>query len=303
VPSAHGRGALGTFLPRALPVLRFELKRVQSGPVLAAAWLTGLVALAFAGPILWAVREWRDNPYYGHGPYVPLVSLVLVALALPGLQKSNGKGTAVGPVLLTAGLALRLLGAFAGSDFLGLLALLIVLTGFAVWWLGGPGLRALGFPVAYLLLAIPLPFMDDLGFYFQRLSTMTTSLALRGIGVPATYQGAEVSLPSASFVVGVPCSGLYSTVSLMALGLVFVRVLDLGSWWRRLALIATIPVVALASNLFRLSSLLGIAYWQDADTAMRYYHTLGDVVFWSLAMGLLFAIGKGLEWTASRGAS
>jgi exosortase len=145
-----------------------------------------------------------------------------------------------------------------------------------------------------------MPFIDDLGFYFQRLSTATTTLLVRLIGVPATYQGAEVSLPSASFIVGVQCSGLYSTVTLTALGLLFVHMLDLRSWRRRLFLIAAIPPVAVAANVFRLGSLLSLAQWKDADFAMRYYHNLGSVVFWFLAMGLIFALGKGLEWTQTR---
>jgi exosortase len=281
-------------------MVQFRNKRLPVMPALAGVWLAVLMGLVFAGPIAWLVRQWQDNPYYEHGPFVPLVSLVLAAVALPRLvELARGRPGGVGPVLVIAGLILRILGASAGSDFLGAVALVFVLAGFAGWWLGRPGMQTLAFPIGYLFLAIPLPFMDDLGFYFQRLSSATTTVIVRLVRVPAIYQGAEVSLPDASFIVGIPCSGLYSTVTLTALGLLYLRLLDLRSWRRKLLLIALIPPVAVATNVFRLSSLLGLAHWQSADVAMRYYHDLGDVVFWFVAMALLFAIGKGLERTQS----
>lgn len=269
----------------------------------AALWLAALVGLVFAAPLTWLVREWRDNPYYEHGPIVPLIALGLAGFSVPRLTHRPRAGQSLGLALVVAGLGLRMVGAAAGSDLLGVAALVVVLAGFAAWWLGWAGLRALRFPIGYLLLAIPLPVMDDLGFYFQRLSTAATTLVVQRLGVPATYQGAEVSLPAASFFVGVQCSGLYSTVSLTVLGLLFLRMLDLPSWWRRALLVAAIPLVALTANVFRLSSLLAIAHWQSGEAAMAFYHNLGDVVFWLLAMGLFFAIGKGLEWTPTGTAS
>ncbi|MSP11509.1 MAG: exosortase/archaeosortase family protein [Chloroflexi bacterium] len=294
-------------------------KRLPVRTWLEGGWVVLLIALVFAGPITWLVREWGDNPYYGHGPLVPLVSLVLVALVWPhlgSLLRRNSQRSSLpvrpaglpvtlpwGFILVATGLGLRLLGTATESDFLGALALLLVLAGIGRWWLGREGMRLVAFPLAYLAFAIPLPFMDDIGFYFQRLSTAATTVLLKLGGVPASYQGAEVSLPSASFVVGVQCSGLYSTVTLTALGLLYVYMLNLRSWPRRLLLIAVIPLVTVTANVFRLGSLLTIAYWQNADVAMRYYHALGDVVFWFLAMALLFVIGKGLEWTQPRGGS
>ncbi len=273
-----------------------DLRLPPARALLAASWLAVLVGLVFAGPILWLTREWLDNPYYEHGLFVPLVSAVLVVLALPRLVRRVPVSVGwVGPALVVAGLALRVVGALAGSEFLAALALVLVLLGLAGWWLGPPGLRLLAFPIGYLLVAIPLPFMDDLGFYFQRLSTVATASLVALVGVPATYQGAEVSLPAASFIVGVQCSGLYSTVTLASLGLLFMRVLGLPSVGRNLLLLGAIVPVALTANVFRLGSLLCIAHWQDADAAMRYYHDLGGVVFWLLALGLLFAVGKALE--------
>ncbi|MBI3941774.1 MAG: exosortase/archaeosortase family protein [Chloroflexi bacterium] len=284
-------------------MVQLQSIRLTMRPVFVITWFTILVILVFAGPILWLVKEWQDNQYYEHGPFVPLVSIALVILTLPRLVPPVGQTTRAGPILFIVGLSLRFVSLVTGSEFLGALALVILLAGLAGWWLGRKGLQSTAFPISYLLLAVPLPFMDDLGFYFQRLSTVSTTVLIKLAGVPATYQGAEISLPDASFIVGIQCSGLYSTVSLTALGLLFVRLLDLHSWRRRLLLIAAIPIITVVANIFRLGSILGLAYWQNSDIAIHYYHNFAGIVFWLLAMGMLFAVGKGLEWTQSPDAS
>lgn len=278
-------------------MLHVQHRRLLLMPALGATWLALLTALLFLNPLIWLAREWQDNPYYEHGPLVPLVSVALAALALPCLLRSAPSRTWLGPILLVSGLALRVIAASEGSDFLGALALLVVLAGIAAWCFGAMGLHALAFPLGYLLFAIPMPFMDDLGFYFQRLSTILSTLLTRLIRIPATYQGAEISLPNATFIVGVQCSGLYSTVTLTALGLLFLRMLDLRSTRRKLALLAAIPLIAIIANVIRLSSILAVAHLQSSEMAINYYHNWAATVFWLLAMLLLFALGKGLEWT------
>jgi len=291
---------------------------------LALIWTTLLVSGVFAGPMIWLVREWLDNPYYEHGILVPLVSLFFVWAALGSLRSSGamtGESTPrfgltgipaaealAGPLLIAGGLILRLIGVAGGSEFLSAVALLPVLAGLVLWWFGRAALRRLAFPIGYLAVAIPLPIMDDIGFYFQRLSTISTTYLVRLLGIPASYQGAEVSLPPAqfgasTFFVGIQCSGLYSTMTLLALALILVRLLDLGSGIRPLLLIVSVVPIAVITNDVRLGSLLAIAYWQSADVAMAYYHNLGDIVFWLLALVLFFVVGKVLEWTNSRAAS
>jgi exosortase len=145
--------------------------------------------------------------------------------------------------------------------------------------------------------------MDDLGFYFQRLSSAGTAALLHVVGVPATYQGAELSLPNASFVVGTPCSGLYSTVALTGLGILYARMLGLPSRRQGAALVALLIPLAIVTNVVRLGSLLSVAHLWGAGIAMAYYHNALDIVFWALAMALLLATGKGVRWIGSRAAA
>ena len=212
-------------------------------------------------------------------------------------------GRAAWLTMTAAGLALRAVAAFLGSDFLGSVAIVPTLFGAVGYLAGTRTARALTFPITFLLFAIPLPFMDDLGFYFQRLSSAGAAALLHVVGVPATYQGAELSLPNASFVVGTPCSGLYSTVALTGLGILYARMLGLPSRRQGAALVGLLVPLAIVTNVVRLGSLLSVAHLWGAEIAMAYYHNALDIVFWALAMALLLATGKGVRWIGSRAAA
>jgi exosortase len=221
----------------------------------------------------------------------------------PGPRSKIGQGGAGWLTLALAGLLVRAASAVIGSDFLGSVALVPTLLGAVGYLAGARPARALTFPIGFLLFAIPLPFMDDLGFYFQRLSSAGAAALLHVVGVPATYQGAELSLPNASFVVGTPCSGLYSTVALTGLGILYARMLGLPSRLQGAALIGLLVPLAIVTNVVRLGSLLSVAHLWGAEVAMAYYHNALDVVFWALAMALLLATGRGVRWIGSRAAA
>src|SRR5262249_35419994 len=180
--------------------------------------------------------------YYEHGRLIPVAAAAVGLYAVSGARfrptgETAGRWTRLSLGLLGIGIALRVVGAVGGSDFLGALGILPALAGVIGYVLGGSALRALAFPIAYLIFMVPMPFMDDLGFYFQRVSSAGAAFLMKGVGVPVTYQGAEVSLPDANFIVGIPCSGLYSLMTLTALGLLYARILELPSRWHTTALL------------------------------------------------------------------
>jgi exosortase len=282
---------------------------MQRADLLLVGALALLAGALFATPVEWLIGEWQSNDYYLHGPMVPAASAMLGWLAWMGRregERRGGEGRWSGALwlgLVVLGIGLRLAGGALGSPFLGAVGFVPALLG-AIGYLGGSPLgRLTAFPVLFLLFAIPLPVMDDLGFYFQRISSRGAATLLQVIGVPATYQGAELSLPGASFIVGTPCSGLYSTVALAGLGVLYARVLGLPSRLQVAALLALLAPLALATNVVRLGSLLSVAHVWGSEVAMAYYHNALDVVFWALALALLFGAGQGIRWIGYRAAA
>ena len=254
-----------------------------------------LLLVLFWAPLNWLWREWRTNAYYEHGPLVPVAALVAAGLALRTTRFS--RGVVWGAVtLIVVGVVLRVVGAAGNSDFIGAVALLPALVGVLGLVLGAAALRALLFPVSYLIFMVPMPFIDELGFFFQRVSSWMTATILGRTGMPIEFWGAEISLPGQNFVVGIPCSGLYSIMTLTALGLLYAWLLQLPGHWRAIVLIVSLPIVAMFSNVCRLSSILVIAHLWGTEMAINYYHDFAGIVFWILSLAMMFLVGRTLEW-------
>ena len=179
---------------------------------------------------------------------------------------------------------------------LALIPLLAALIGY----LGGTRtLRRYAFPVGYLILAVPMPFVERWVAPLQRLAvTLSTALA-RGLGVPASNKGSQIILSRDRLVVGAPCSGLYSLIALLALAVLMAYIVE-GRWWAR-ALLAVLAVpAALAANVGRVLALLLIAERWGGDVALGLWHTWAGPFFFGTAVALLFAASRWLRCSRFR---
>ncbi len=179
------------------------------------------------------------------------------------------------------------------APFLSALAFIVVLGGLVWFLLGDEALRRWLFPLAYLILAVPLPFVDAFATYLQGLTAQSATALVRLLGVPAVSEGGRITMTGCSLVVGAPCSGMRSLVALLALAAVLAYLLR-GSWLRRGILLALAVPLAAAANVLRVLSLLLVAERWGEDIALRYWHTLSGPVFFMAALGLLIAASWGL---------
>ena len=226
-------------------------------------------------------RTWNESEDMGHGMIVVPAFVFLIwndrerLLALAPRTGWPGLG------LLILGLFLYWAGHQADVTFVGLLSVMIVLCG-SVWWLlGWDFLKALSFPLAFLLFARPCPGLDmmialPLRFLMSKISV----IVLNVIGVPVVLSGTGIlSAPDAlhGFVAGQkfavdvanPCSGIRSLFALMMVGSLFAHFTLKGAWRKWLLFLST-PPLAVMGNLARILML-----------------TIGTVLF-----GSEFALGK-----------
>ncbi len=160
-------------------------------------------------------------------------------------------------------------------------------------------LRQLAFPLLFLAVAIPLPWLERFSPFLEAAVARYATAWVRSVGVAAANAGSQVSLAGTTFVVGAPCSGLRSLVALVTLALLFGYMLRGPVWARALIVVAAIPA-ALLANLVRVASLFWVANVFGADAGMGYYHTLSSPVLFVIAFGLLIGLSYGLRCSEIR---
>ena len=266
--------------------------------------------------------NWTENEDMGHGFLVIPAVLFLIysernrLLSLP-LRPGWG-----GLYLLGAGLLLFWAGNQADVTFIGLVSVIIVLAG-AIWWLlGWDFLKALSFPIGFLIFAIPFPGLDmmvalPLRFIMSRLSVVVLNL----IGIPTLLSGTGIlSAPDASlnlatgqrFAIDVatPCSGIHSLFALMMVGALFAY-FTMPSPWKKWALfLSTIPLAVLGNFARILMLTLGtlafgstFALGKDPLNAPSWFHLAAGYLVFIVALLGMMGIGSLLnrEWIARSG--
>jgi len=161
--------------------------------------------------------------------------------------------------------------------------------------------RSMAFPLCFLLLLIPLPyvFYYKLTFPLQLESSKLTASLLTGLGMPVVRSGNVIDLEGYSLEVVTACSGLRS---MMSLGTLAVFMTDFFRFGVRgnLFLVAMAVPVAVIANTVRLLLTAILAAVSGAETADSFLHGLSGVVVFLSGLALLAASGGVIEWIARR---
>ncbi|MBN1455701.1 MAG: exosortase/archaeosortase family protein [Methanomicrobia archaeon] len=253
-----------------------------------------ILAILYYRIFSWLASAWLHDPYYSHGFLVLLVSGFFAWHALRAFEPSEDRDPTPyqkGLIVFAAGLLIYAIGFITIFPFLMALSFLFTLSGLILFFYGKPVMRALLFPIAYLIFAIPLPseFLDLLGYQLQALSARYPTALLGLLGIPVARVGAEIHLADAAFTIGLPCSGMNSLIALLALAALFIYLLQCP-WYRKLALLCSAVPIAIFANITRVTALLLIAYRYGAETATGFYHTLFSPLLFIIAFICLIAL-------------
>lgn len=234
------------------------------------------------------------DSYYSHGFLVPLVSAYLIwskrrkiQALLPGYQSAGS-----GLILLAAGLLLHLISTAISIDFGSYFSLPIVLAGLGFYLFGKTIFPLLLFPLVFLIFMLPLPnvIIIAVSFKMKMLAAHLASGAVSMMGIPITRDGSTIYLPAGSLVVGDPCSGLKSLISLLALGVVFTQFTNASALKKNILCLSAIPI-AVISNVLRIILLILAAYVYGEKAALGFFHDFtGMLVFVFAFIGLVAVV-------------
>jgi exosortase len=249
------------------------------------------LAIAFAPGLLALARAWSSADYLSHGFLVPLVAAWIAWATRAARAALPRERDRRGALLVAAALGLYAAGLLTGSASGQGLALVAAVAG-SVWFLGGERrLRALAFPIGFLLFAVPMP-PDWLSPIIVRLLLFVSSgsvALLQAFGVAVARQGNVIALPGGeSLFVAEACSGLTSIVTLAPIAalVAYLSPLSLG---RKIALVALTVPIAMAANLLRVvGTVLGARLWGVRVVTGDPVHVLMGLAVYAVAcLGLL----------------
>ena len=252
----------------------------------------GLCAV-FAPALYHLYGAWFFDPYYSHGFVVPLVSLYLAWTFRQRLSKAD-RSTERHPVFpLVASLLLYAAAFIVDFRFIMYVAFVTALGGLILYVWGSDVLKLLAFPLAYLLLMIPLPYAITSGIAFplQLASSSYAALLLDLFGISALQEGVNIYIPGFSFVIEKGCSGLHSVIALFALAVLFAYLVK-GPLRKKIFLVFSSLPIALMANLIRIVTVIIVAQTWGTDVAESFFHSFSSVFLFSLAFLLLIGTAR-----------
>jgi len=262
-----------------------------------------LLSILYFRTFTWLINAWLTDPYYSHGFLIPIISGVIAWRNIHNYKKEDEPEPFKPAILIFAfGLILYVIGFITVFPFLSALSFLFTASGLILYFYGKPTMRSFLFPVSFLIFAIPLPLLilKKLTFVLQTVSARHSASIIELLGIPVTRTGAEIHLQDASFIVGLPCSGMNSLLSLLALATVFIYILRCPRYKKAVLLSVTIPI-AISANVLRVTSLLLLANAYGADTAIGFFHTLFSPLLFIIAFIFLILVSIIIACTVTAG--
>ena len=259
-----------------------------------AAMLTTLGAsfLVLYWPVLSRLaRDWAQDDNYSHGFFIIPLALYFVWDRRARLSAAPPAPAWFGLVVVLVGLALLLAGLLGAELFLTRVSMIVVVAGAVLFLAGWQPLRVLAFPLAFLLLMIPIPaiLFNQVAFPLQLFASQVGQAALSAAGIPVLREGNVIVLAHTTLEVAEACSGIRSLISLLTLGLTYGYFIDPRFAVRALVAAAAVPI-AIVVNGARVAGTGMAAHYYGADAAEGFFHTFSGWIVFIVAFVLVFAV-------------
>lgn len=254
-------------------------------------------AVLYSKVVVKLVSDWAADDNYSHG-------FLIVPLAAHFAWERRRQFAAAplapaftGLIAVVASILVLAAGVLGSEFFLTRISMLGVLTGTVLFLFGWERLRVLSFPLAFLLLMLPMPaiIFNQIAFPLQLLASRAGELVLNSLAIPVLREGNVLFLATTTLDVAEACSGIRSLVSLLTLGIVLGYFTDPRGWARVAMALSTIPI-AIFANGVRVAGTGVAAHHFGPAAAEGFFHTFSGWLVFLVAFVMLV----GLQQTIAR---
>jgi len=256
-----------------------------------------LLCVIYWPTFLWMNERFQwSGSYYSHGFIVPFIVAFLMWRKREVFNDSV-KPTAAGLIILIISLFIHIISYAWKIYFISGFSIIFALAGLIVYLFGFRVLKELWFPLCFLIFMIPLPILiiDNISFKLKIFVAQIATYVINVLGIQAERKGSEVILQNTSLMIGSPCSGLRSLISLTALGSLYAYLVNLTNTRKMILFVSSIPL-ALLSNIIRVVLLLWVARGWGSETATGWFHDFSGLLVFVFAFLGLKIVENILSW-------
>ncbi|MDO8596856.1 MAG: exosortase B, partial [Sulfuricaulis sp.] len=195
--------------------------------------IAGLLVLYVPTVYDLATTLWQQDDH-AHGPIILAIIVWLIwrkreALLVVPVNTAPVPGFG----LLVFGVLLYAVGRSQDIIMFEVGALAPILAGVLLVARGWAGVRALWFPLLFIVFLVPLPgfFVDALTMPLKQNVSVIAEQLLYVAGYPIARNGVVLTIGQYQLLVADACSGLNTMFSLSALGLLYLHLMRYQSWW------------------------------------------------------------------------
>jgi exosortase len=252
--------------------------------------LTGWLYAPILGRL---VSQWWSDPNFSHGFFVPVFAAYVLWQDRTRLHAITPAPSIWGLPIILLSLLTLVLGVFGAELFLSRTSLLLLAAGIIIFLRGWITLRAVLFPLIFLVLMIPIPAIvfSQITFPLQILASKLSAWLLPFLGVPVFREGNVINLPAMPLEVAEACSGIRSLLSLTTLAIMYSYLLEERIGIRVLLGLASIPIAVAANGLRIVGTGLLVQYW-DPDKAEGFFHAFSGWLIFVVSLLMLFVFHR-----------
>jgi exosortase len=241
------------------------------------------------------LQDWLTDDNYSHGVLIVPLAAYFVWERRARLPVLSPKPAMLGLWVVAGSLGMLVAGTLGAELFLTRVSILGTLVGAILFTLGWGYLKVLAFPVAFLLLMIPIPaiIFNQIAFPLQILASQFGTAVMEASRVPVLREGNVIILAHTTLEVAEACSGIRSLISLLTLGIVYGYFTDARAWVRLAIAASTVPIAIVANGL-RVAGTGVLAHYYGREAAEGFFHTFSGWLVFVVAFAILFVVTRAL---------
>lgn len=235
-----------------------------------------------------------------HGPIVLGIACWLIYRKWPQMwQASEGQSAsaAAGWPVFIFGLILYIVGRSQDILVFEVGSVIWLLAAILLFMRGVAALKALWFPLFFMLFMVPLPgaIVDVLTMPMKMAVSYVAENILFWANYPVARTGVILQIGQYKLLVADACAGLHTLFTLEALGLLYLNIIRHDSLFRNIALAILIVPISFTANVIRVMVLTLITYHYGDEAGQGFLHGFAGMVLFLSALLLIIGVDSLLQ--------